>query len=68
MMGDWALSIGMLIFKGNGNVTNGSSYRTVKIFVYGMNVVQEVLERKLSKMVTSNEMHFGLMHEKGSIY
>ena len=46
MLAEWALSIVVPIFKGNGDIRNCSCYRAVKLPEHGMKVVERVSERK----------------------
>ena len=51
------------IFKGKGDICNCSCHRIGKRLEHGM-VVERVLEKRLRRIVTVDEMQFGLMPEK----
>ena len=53
--------------KGTGDIRNCSWYRAVKFLEHRMKVVRKVLERRLHRIVTVNQMQFGFMLEKGTI-
>ena len=55
------------IFKGKGDIRNCSYYRAVELLVHGMKVLERVLEKRLSRIVTVDEMQFGFMPERGTI-
>ena len=42
---EWALSIVVTIFKGNGDIRNCSCYRAVKLLDHCMKVVERVFEK-----------------------
>ena len=60
---EWALSMVVQIFVGKSDIGNCSGYRAVKLLEYGMNVIEEVLEIRLCRTVTVNEMQFDFMTE-----
>ena len=64
---EWALGIVVPVFKGKGDISNCSCYRAVKLLERGMKVVERVLEKRLSGIVSVDEMQFGFMSEKGTI-
>ena len=64
---EWALSIVVQIFNGKDDTRNCSCYRFVKFLEHGMNMVERVPEKRLNRIVTLDEMHFGLMPERGTI-
>ena len=55
------------IVKGKGDIWNFSYYRAVKLLEHGMKVVERVLEKKLCRIVTVDEMQFGFMPEGGAV-
>ena len=67
MPAEWALSIVVLIIKGKGDIRNFSCYIVVMLLEHGM-AVERVLEKGLCRIVSADEMQFGLMPEKGKIY
>ena len=67
MSAEWALCIIVPIFKGNGDIWNCSCYGAVKLLEHGMNVVLNVLEKRLRRIVYVDEMQFGFMPERGTI-
>ena len=64
---EWALSIEVPIFKGNGDIRNSSCYWAVKLLEHGMKVVERVLVKTLCRIVYVDEMQFGFMSERGTI-
>ena len=40
----------------------------MKLLEHGMKVVECVLEKRLRRIVSADEMHFGSMSERGTIY
>ena len=64
---EWALSIVVPIFKGKGDIRNCSCYRAVKLLEHCMKVVEGVLEKRLHRIVTVDEMQFGFMPVSGTI-
>ena len=67
MLVEWALSIVVPIFKGNGDIRNSSCYGAVKLLEHGMRKVEMVLEKRLHRIVSVDEMQFGFMLERGTI-
>ena len=61
------LSIVVPIFKGRGDIRNCSCYVAVKFLEHGIYVVEMVLEKRFNRIVTVDEMQFGLMSERGAI-
>ena len=64
---EWALSVVVPILKGKGDIRNCSCYRAVKLLEHGMKVVERVLEKRLRRIVSVDEMQFGFMPERGTI-
>ena len=64
---EWPLGIAVPIFKGKCNTRNCSCYRAVKLLEHGMKVVEWVLEKRLCRVVTVDEMQFGFTPERGTI-
>ena len=64
---EWALSIVVSIFKGKGDVRNCSCYGAVKLLEQGMKAVERVLEKRLGRIVSVDELKFGFMPESGII-
>ena len=63
---EWALWIVAPIFKGKGDIRNCSCYAAVKLLEHSMKVVERVLEKRLCRIVSVDEMQFGFMPEKGT--
>ena len=59
-----SLSIVVLFFKGKGDIWNCCFYRAVLLLEHGMKVVESVLEKRLHRIVTVDEMQFGLRVEQ----
>ena len=53
------------IFKGKGDIRNYN--RAVKLYERGMKVVERVLEKRLCRIVSADQMQFGFMPERGTI-
>ena len=49
------------IFKGMGDIRNCSCYIALKLHEHGMKVVEMVLEKRLCRIVTVDEMQSGFM-------
>ena len=64
---EWTISIVVAIFKRKCDIRNSSCYRAVKLLEYGMKVVEMVLEERLHRKVSANEMQFGFMPERETI-
>ena len=67
MPSEWALSIVVPIFKGKDDIRNCSCNRAVNLLEHGMKVVERVLGKRLSKIVSLDEAQFGFMPERGTI-
>ena len=65
---EWALSIVVTIFKQKCDIRNCSCYGAVKLLELGMKVVERLLEKTLHRIATVDEMQFGFMPERGTIY
>ena len=63
MPAKWVLNIMVPIYKGKGDIGNCSCNRAVKFPEYVINV----LERRLRRIVSVDEMQFGFIPEKGTI-
>ena len=55
------------IFKGKGDIENCSCYRAVKLLEHRMKVVERLIEKRLCRIVTVDQMKFGFMSERGTI-
>ena len=62
---EWALSKMIPIFKGKGNVRNCSCYRAVKLLEHDMKVVKRVLEKKLCRIVSVDEIQYDFIPVSG---
>ena len=56
---EWALSIVASIFKGKGDNRNCSCYRAEKLLENDMKVAERVLDKRLCRIVSADEMQFG---------
>ena len=61
---EWALSIVVPIFKRNGDIRNSSCYRARKLPEHGMKVLEMVLEKRLQRIVSVDEMQHGIVPER----
>ena len=66
-MEDWATSVAIPIFKGNGDIVNCGMYGGVKLLEHAIKIVERVLDDGLRKDVTIDDMQFGFMPGKGTI-
>ena len=66
MPAEWAVSIVVLIFTGKGYIWNCGNNRAVAILEHGMKMVERVLVKRLRRIVTVDEMQFGLMPERNN--
>ena len=64
---DWATSVAIPIFKEKGDIMNCGMHRGVKLLEHAMKIVENVLEKRLRKIVTIDDMQFGFMSSKGTI-
>ena len=55
------------IFKGKVDIRNCSCHRAVKLLEHVLRVLERVLEKRLRRIVTVDEMLFGFMPERGII-
>ena len=58
---EWAFCIVVPIFKGKGAIRNSSCHRAVKHLEHGMKVVERVLEKRLFRIKSADEIQFGFM-------
>ena len=56
------------IFKRKGDAMSCESYRGVKLLEHAMKIVEKVLKKRLRRVVKVNEMQFGFIPGKGTIY
>ena len=64
---DWATSAAIHIFEGKGYIMNCGMCRGVKLLEHAMKIVEKLLEKRLRKIVTIDDMQFGFMPGKGTI-
>ena len=64
---EWTLSIVVPIFMPKGGIRNCSCYRAANLLEHRMKVVERVLEKRLCRIVSVDEMQFGFMPERGTI-
>ena len=67
MPDEWALSVVVPIFKGNGDAMNRGAYRKVNLLEHAMKIAEKVLEKRMRRMVKVDEMQFGFMPGKGAV-
>ena len=65
---EWALSIVVPIINGKVYIRNCSCYRAVQFHEHAMMVVKRALEKRLCRIMTVDEMQFGFIPERGTIY
>ena len=53
--------------QGKRDIMNCCCYTAVKLLEHGMEVVEIVLQQRLHRIVTVEEMRFGFMSESGAI-
>ena len=64
---EWALNIEVPIFKVNADIRNCNCHRAVKHLEHGKKVVERVLEKRLHRIVSVDEIQFCFMSEVGTI-
>ena len=67
MPAEWTVSIVVPVFKRKGDIRNCSCYCAVMLLEHGIKVVERLLEKRLCRIVTVDEMQFGFMPEGGTI-
>ena len=65
---EWALSIVVQIFKGKGDIRNSSCHGAVKLHKRGVKMVERVLEKRICRIVSVDEVLLGSMPERGTIF
>ena len=50
-----------------GDIRNSSCYRAMKQHEHGIKVVERVLEKRINRIVSVDEMQFSFMPERGPI-
>ena len=63
----WALGIVVSFFKVKGDIRNCSCYGVVRHLEHGMKGVERVLQQRLCRIVTFDELQFCFMCESGTI-
>ena len=63
MPAEWELGIVVPMFLGKDDISNCSCYRVVKFLELGIEVVERVFKKRLCRIVTVDEMQFGIMPE-----
>ena len=63
---EWALCIVVPIFTGKSDM-NCNCYGSVKLLEHGMKMVERVLEKRLNRIVSVDEIQFGFTLERGTI-
>ena len=67
MTANWATCVAFNILKGKGNIMNCGMYRGEKLLEHAIKIIKKVLEKRLSKIATIDDMQFGFMPGKGTI-
>ena len=62
---EWKRSVVVPIFKGKGVVINCGAHRGVKLLEHAMKIVKRVLENRIRRLVTMDDMQFGYMPGNG---
>ena len=57
MQEDWAISDAIPIFKWKGDIMNCGTHRGVKLLEHAMTIVEKVVEKRLIKIVTIDEIY-----------
>ena len=68
MPANWVTSVTIPIFKGKGNIMNCGMHRGVNLLEQAMKIVEKVHEKRWRNIVTKDDMQFGFMPGKGTIY
>ena len=64
----WKTSVVVPIFIRKGNVMDCGAYRGVKLLEHAMKIVERVLENRIRRLVTIDDMQFGFMPGKGTTH
>ena len=64
---DWATSVAIPIFKGKGDIMSCGLYIGIKLLEHAMKINEKVLEKRLRKIVSIDDMQFSFMSGKGTI-
>ena len=62
-----ALSIVVPIFKRKVGIRKCRCYGAVNLLEHGIKVLERVLEKRLRRILSVNEMEFGFVHERAPI-
>ena len=65
---EWKTSIVVPIFKGKGDVMDCGAYRGVKLLEHAMKIVGGVLENRIRRLVTTDDLQFDFMPGKGTTH
>jgi hypothetical protein len=57
----------MPLYKQKGDTLSCDNYRGIKLIEYGMKVLEKIVEGRLRKLVSVDEMQFGFMPGKSTI-
>ena len=67
MPAEWVLSNVVPIFKAKGDIGNYSCNRAVKLLEHGMKEVERVLEKRLCRILSVDDIQFSFMPERATI-
>ena len=63
---EWMKSEIVPIYKQKGDPLECGNFRGIKLLEHGMKMFQKILERKIRKLITVNNMQFGFSPGKGT--
>jgi tryptophan 2,3-dioxygenase len=63
---EWKKSEFVPIYKQKGDPLECGNFRGIKLLEHGMKMFEKVLERRLRKLITVNNMQFGFSSGKGT--
>ena len=63
---EWMKSEIVPIYKQKGDPLECGNFRGIKLLEHGMKMFEKILERKIRKLITVNNMQFGFSPGKGT--
>ena len=67
MPDEWKIRVFMFFFNKKGGVLGCGSCKEVKLIEHAMKIVENVLEKQIRTLISSNKMQVGLMPGKGTM-
>ena len=66
MLAEWKKSVIVPIYKQKGDPLECGNFRGIKLLEHGMKMFEKIVERRLRKLITVNNMQFGFSPGKGT--